>query len=65
LSGSVQKTFSSSSKHYNIKIYAVKNFENFSTYFQKKFTYTHTNGKPDPMVKLLGGNFLVFLEKHS
>jgi hypothetical protein len=42
----VQKRSSSSFKHYNLKIYGVKNIEIFSTFF-------HANFRPDPVVKFL------------
>jgi hypothetical protein len=50
----VQKTISSSFKRYNLKIYVVKKFEIFSTYF-------HTNVKPDLTIEFLKFLFLFFL----
>jgi hypothetical protein len=46
-------TFSSSFKHYNLKIYAIKNFEFFSI-------YSHTNVRLDPMVEVLKKDLFSF-----
>jgi hypothetical protein len=50
LLGRVQKPFSSSFKCYNLKIYVVKIFEIFSSYF-------HTNVRPHLTVEFLNNDF--------